>query len=415
MRAHLFSFLGLLVVTLALFYSVLFPLRPLVANDSPYNQIVRKAEIAKKPNGVKWSEDGYLGSGHIANFELYSPLRRLAPLEYYNTLLFPTCVFLAGLGLYAFLLTLGLSALPAFTGALALILSGHFITCVFSGHAGTFMMWAVFMWDLFAFSLALKKQSLLALMWAGALSALVLRYQFDIGFLVLLIPAAFFLIGIWRERKNIKWPRLALGLILSALIFVSFGSHAFFYVLGLSDDASKAAIKENKSATEKLEKWDWATQWSLPINETSSIFFPGLFGWGQQDQEAPYYGAIGRSLSWPNSGLENFSLNTQGEGAVILLLALLGIAFGLKDSARRPEIIFWLAIALLGLLLSYGRYCDLTPNSASGFGPYRIFYWLPKMSDMRNPIKFLYPVMLALSVLTAFGMAYLTVKEEKHA
>jgi len=36
------------------------------------------------------------------------------------------------------------------------------------------------------------------------------------------------------------------------------------------------------------------------------------------------------------------------------------------------------------------------------------------MSDMRNPIKFLYPVMLALSFLSAVGFSILC-REEDHA
>ena len=76
--------------------------------------------------------------------------------------------------------------------------------------------------------------------------------------------------------------------------------------------------------------------------------------------------------------------------------------------------IFWTIVFLIGLLLSYGRYCDVSPGSASGFGPYRIFYHLPMMSDMRNPIKFLYPVMLALSALSALGFSKLC-REESNA
>lgn len=414
MRPHLFSLLGLLLVTAALFYKVLLPLSPVIASDSPYHQIVRKAQIAAKPGGVMWSEDGYLGNGHSANYELYSPIRRFVPFQYYNTALFPLCVFLAGLGLYAFLIVVGLRSRAAFVGALALILSGHFITCVFSGHAGTFMMWAVFMWDLFALTCAVKFRSIIAMVWAGIFSALVLRYQFDIGFLLLMILFFWFLILCWKEKEKKQFGKLIVGTILSLIVFCAFGAHAFFYVLGISNDsASNAAVTESAKES-KLEKWDWATQWSFPMSETSSLLFPGIYGWGNQDAEAPYYGAIGRSLKWPKGGLENFSINTQGEGAAILLLALLAVSLLFSSYKDKWFVIFWLAVAIAGLLFSYGRYCDISPGSETGFGPYRLFYLLPKMSDMRNPIKFLYPFMLAVSVLCALGFNTLC-REEKNA
>ena len=135
MRKHLLSILGLLVVTAAVFHNVLLPPKPVVANDSPYHQIVRKAQIAAKPSGVMWSEDGYLGNGHTANYEVYSPIRRFVPPNFYNTVVFSLCAFLAALGFYFFLLEMGLTALPAFVGSLSLLFSGHYITCVFSGHA----------------------------------------------------------------------------------------------------------------------------------------------------------------------------------------------------------------------------------------------------------------------------------------
>ena len=411
MRPHLFSLLGLLLVTAALFYRVLLPLSPVIASDSPYHHIVRKAQIAAKPNGVMWSEDGYLGNGHSANSELYSPIRRFVPFQYYNTALFPLCVFLAGLGLYAFLTVMGLKAKAAFVGALSLILSGHFITCVFSGHAGTFMMWAAFMWALLSLTVAVKSRSVVAMVWAGILSALVLRYQFDIGFLLLGILFCWFFVLLWHEKEKKQFGKLALGTVLALIVFCAFGAHAFFYVLGISNDsASNAAISESAKES-RLEKWDWATQWSFPVSETSSLVFPGLFGWGNQDPEHPYYGAIGRSLKWPKGGIENFSINTQGEGAGIILLALLAVSLLFSRCQDKWFLWFWLIVAAAGLLFSYGRYCDVSPGSETGFGPYRLFYLLPKMSDMRNPIKFLYPFMLAVSVLCAAGFNALC-KEE---
>jgi len=95
-------------------------------------------------------------------------------------------------------------------------------------------------------------------------------------------------------------------------------------------------------------------------------------------------------------------------GIVVIALALLAIITASKLNNYSKNIIyFWTVTFILALLFSYGRYFDIGGASAGGFGPYRIFYWLPKMDSMRNPVKFLYPFMISLSILAAFGMEYI--------
>jgi hypothetical protein len=91
-------------------------------------------------------------------------------------------------------------------------------------------------------------------------------------------------------------------------------------------------------------------------------------------------------------------------GAIVFAFAALGLV-GIwghrKDQgeawrARRPEVAFWAGAALVSLLLAWGKYAPL----------YRLFYALPKMSSIRNPVKFLYPFEVAMAVLFAFGVEW---------
>ncbi|NLF40149.1 hypothetical protein GX586_11935, partial [bacterium] len=124
---------------------------------------------------------------------------------------------------------------------------------------------------------------------------------------------------------------------------------------------------------------------------------------------------------------------TQGLGVVAIGLALFAVMAGILVERRpspeaeaprttdhrspitdyRPVVMFWAVAAVVALVFAWGRYLDMSPHGASGFGPYRLFYMLPKMDAMRNPLKFLYPMMLSVAVLAAFGMQYLSQQPAK--
>ncbi|MEI7436828.1 MAG: hypothetical protein WCL16_08495 [bacterium] len=63
-------------------------------------------------------------------------------------------------------------------------------------------------------------------------------------------------------------------------------------------------------------------------------------------------------------------------------------------SARRSEILFWSAAALIALLPAYGKYFPL----------YALFYQLPIVNNIRNPNKFLQVFQLCLGILAAYGL-----------
>jgi hypothetical protein len=62
-------------------------------------------------------------------------------------------------------------------------------------------------------------------------------------------------------------------------------------------------------------------------------------------------------------------------------------------AARRADIFFWACVALVALLLAYGKYFPL----------YALFYKLPVVNNIRNPNKFLHVFQLALGILAAYG------------
>ena len=61
----------------------------------------------------------------------------------------------------------------------------------------------------------------------------------------------------------------------------------------------KGVAGTQQDAQTKQERWDWATQWSLPKWETLSLVVPGLFGYRMDTPDGgEYWGAVGRSPAW---------------------------------------------------------------------------------------------------------------------
>src|SRR5450759_3978876 len=61
---------------------------------------------------------------------------------------------------------------------------------------------------------------------------------------------------------------------------------------------------------------------------------------------------------------------------------------------RRAEIIFWGCVAVMSLLLAFGKFFPL----------YAMFYKLPLVSSIRNPNKFLQVFQWVLGILAAYGL-----------
>ena len=143
-------------------------------------------------------------------------------------------------------------------------------------------------------------------------------------------------------------------------------------------------------------------------------------GWRSGEPEGPYWGRGGRSAEWDRTrkGFMNFRLEAQYIGAIpvcFALFALFAAVFGKtvgfrhQDTGsglrnidcpgeewrrRRASILFWGAVAVIAMLLSFGKYFPL----------YALFYKLPLVSSIRNPAKFIHVFQLALGILAAYGL-----------
>ena len=128
------------------------------------------------------------------------------------------------------------------------------------------------------------------------------------------------------------------------------------------------------------------------------------------------------SVSWVNwfytPLLKAFSEGVGAEKQLFLglspiALSIVGVASTLRRRSReagRPRGLRWLALTLaalagVSLILTFGPYAGTPPTIPL---PYLWLYeWVPGFAGMRNPGRFIFPVALALAVLSGLGVAAL--------
>lgn len=232
----------------------------------------------------------------------------------------------------------------------------------------------------------------------------------DVGALMSIAVAAFALYWSWSEPKPLA-ARVGLSALRLGCLVVFAAVIAAHSLSSLISTQIQGVAGAQQDTRTKEERWDWATQWSLPKREALGLIVPGLFGYRMDTPDGGnYWGAMGRDAAWD----QYFASGKQGPaprgfiryggaapypGILVLLIAAWAAAQSFrKDSvfspANRRQLWFWTAVVAISLPLAFGRYASF----------YRLLYALPYFSTIRNPTKFLYPMNWAIVVLFAYGI-----------
>ena len=335
-------------------------------------------------------------------------------------------------------------------GLLTAFWVGSNLTLTYAGHRGKFGLLMVACVALYCISRALsRKASILWGILTGGVLAFMLMEQLDValfyGF-ALGAYALFLAIRQWRAngiqpsqprallRRSRPWAKSAVAIVLMVGIPLLITSTMMF--VSYAANIKGAASIQTESPQ---EKWAFVTQWSWPPEECIDFIAPGYMGWRSGEPEGPYWGRMGRSAGWEQTrqGFMNFKLENQYLGIIPTLLALFAIWAGVmggrsngvpecgskgvnggknnemrsytdtlihpysdtpmrpySTTLRRSEIIFWGCVAVVTLLLAFGKFFPL----------YALFYKLPLVSSIRNPNKFLQVFQLVLGILAAYGL-----------
>ncbi|OVE76352.1 hypothetical protein BVX97_01340 [bacterium E08(2017)] len=237
---------------------------------------------------------------------------------------------------------------------------------------------------------------------AGGLLGLALSESLDVGAIFAIACGGFFVLSHLPLKKDsmnlsgiaIRGARLALYIAATALI-----AYQALVVVGGSVLGASSGAGDTKSPQERYE---WATQWSLPKAETWSLIACDHHGASSRSAASPYWGGMGRTAGWEQhkQGFRNFRLAGYSLGAVSFVFMAFLISYlatNRSNSIFKPEdkqvIYAALIIAAVCLMLSWGKHFPL----------YKLFYSLPKMSSIRNPDKWLGPFTAFFGILFAHG------------
>ena len=328
-----------------------------------------------------WNPYHFLGMPSFGSLAFIPYVYPLDPVfGFLNTALhFPDLTWLLAhylliaIGMIALLRALGAGPDAALVGALAFALTPNLVAVGAFGH-GSQIMTAAYLPILFLlYDRFARRGSLVALSGFAFTAALqLLRGHVQIVFyswIALGLYALFFAVDAARGRRGADAARAVGGLLAGLLL--GFGMSAFLYFP--VHEYAKLSIR---SAGEGSGAgFDYATSWSFHPKEMLTFLVPSMFGFGGRT----YWGTM------PFTDYPNYM------GIIPLAFAVYG-ARRARDLARR----YWIALAAVALLISFGKY--LKPL-------YELLYQhVPYFNKFRVPVMILVLLQFAVAVLAALGL-----------
>jgi len=330
-------------------------------------------------------------------------------------------VLLCLAGVY-FLRGLGIRGVAAYVPALALGFSGYAFTLISAGHMGIFEMMPYGVFLLACVDRAIRRGSAFHFGMAGLCAGAGLASQPDVMLLFGLLSVvygAYLFFRTWVSRTVPMMGllrRSAVGVVIALLAFAAVTPSFFMNFFQSALPAREAVRGETPE-----DKWEFATNWSMPPEEILELVAPCVYGIQTGDPKGPYWGRLGRTLGWEpgQRGLMNLKQHTLYLGVIPLLFGLYAFAGALRRRRRngspeedaaapnkaepssgvaaggRADVFFWTGVFLVSVLLALGRHFPL----------YRLFYAIPHMSKIRCPVKFIHLTEVSVCILFGIGLA----------
>jgi hypothetical protein len=409
---HFLAFCLLLFVLLSLLFLPSYSHdQVLSSNDAPLGLLTALAGTPCSTLTGQWVDLNWLGSAYPSALPDVSQVlyALLGPTTWHQAapILFakfyaPAALFLIGLCAWALFRQLKFHPAVCTIAAIAAALN----TDPFSNACWGLPSWAVCHAMVFltlAILVSLPGRfSWIKVLLAGATTGMAIMEGYDSGAIYSLFIGAFVVFLGFADSGDPQRGLLQGGLRLVVLAVFSalIAAQALFTLIGTQ---IQGVTSMEQDAQTKQMRWVDATQWSLPKIETLRVIIPGLFGYRMDTPNGgSYWGTVGQREGWNENHLGGPRSSGSGEfaGVPVALFAAWAIAQSLRKkgspySDRERRIVgFWAVAATLALVLAWGRHAPL----------YRLFYSIPYGSVIRNPIKFMHPFEIAISILFAFGL-----------
>lgn len=405
-------FLLLLAVLALLLCGVFLPDQTLFSNDGPLGRIISECHQLPSRFIGCWGDLNGIGfSGGTATPGISMGLQYLLKPVLFSKLYALLAQLILGLGAWCFFSQLRLSRLACLLGGLTAALNSCFFAVSCWGDAAQPIAAGMIFFALAALTDTSSRLRWWRVMLGGMAVGMAVIEASDVGAIFSVYLAAFVIYQAWLGEGS-AGKRAALGLGRLTVVVLCAGFIAAQAVVGLVGSSIVGVVGTQQDAQTKEARWDWATQWSLPVEETSGLVVSGLFGYRLDTQDGgAYWGRIGEDPAvdrflqngrrgTPPHGFMRYAGGGIYAGVLVVMLGVWALTQSLrrKDSvfslAQRRWLWFWLAVALVSLLLAYGRFAPF----------YQGLYALPYFSTIRNPVKFIYLVSLALIVFFAYGV-----------
>ncbi len=400
-------------ILFVLFSGAFKPGHVLFSNDGPLGALM--AECNRMPASLTgtWNDLNTLGTrGGGSPISVTYLLMYLAGPVLFSRIYQPFAILFMGLAAWVFFRSLKLSPVACLSGAIAASLNSGLFSAACWGVAAHNITIGFSMLAMAAMSehALLRRLPLICL--AGLCVGGTVVEGADIGALFSMFVALFVVYQSYASSGVVTGKGIATGVGRVAVVAVFAGIMAVQTVTALVEIQIKGVAGIGQDAQSKEQRWDWATQWSLPKSEALGFVVPGVFGYRMDTPDGGvYWGAVGRDPSWdryfaggkqgaPPQGILRFTGGGVYAGALVALVAVWAALQGLRRKdlvfsiETRRWIWFWTAVLLASLLLSFGRFAPF----------YQFLYALPYFSTIRNPAKFTHFVNLALVVLFAYGV-----------
>jgi hypothetical protein len=297
----------------------------------------------------------------------------------------PVCfIFLYLTGAYIALLLFGLNPWLSFAGAIAYAFSSYFLIIIQAGHVSKVLALGYMPPIIAGVYAAFRGKAILGSMVAGIFLGLqIIVNHLQITYYTFLIVLVFIIIELINSIKNKTFqsfikplPWLFLFAVLA--IGANFSTLWTTYEYGKYSIRGKSELTSNKeNATSGLDR-DYATQYSYGIDETLTLLIPDFKGGssgGALKTSSHTYDYIKRNYGATEA--KKFitavplyygkQIQTSGPvyvGAVIIFLFILGL-FLIKGPVK-----WWLlAVSIISIVLSWGRYFPLVTNFMLDYFP----------------------------------------------
>jgi hypothetical protein len=406
------AFLIFLAVLIFLFYEAFLPNEVLFSNDGPLGRLMSRANHLPGRFSGCWADLNNIGfSVGAATPSISFGLQMLLGPVWFSKLYTIISLLILAVGAWCYFRQLKLAPAACILGALATVLNSTFFSLACWGLGAQVITAGMFFLALAALSDTTSPRRWLLWILAGFAVGMVVVEGADVGAIFSLLIAGIVIYqALIAEGPRIK--NLATGFVRLTIVVILAAFMAVETVNGLLSSSVEGVAGTQQDAQTKAQRWNWATQWSLPKTETLGLIVPGLFGYRLDTPSGgEYWGFTGHDAAWDKyyqdgqkgqapSGFYRYTGGGNYVGVLVALIAFWAAAQSLRLRStlftlyQKKWLWFWLALSIISLLLALGRYAPF----------YHVIYMLPYFSTIRNPTKFLYVFSFGIVILFSYGV-----------